>query len=234
MIFPCQNEYSTRRSVMPVIIHPLYLLLSINDIPNRFNLSTYELILLFADDLVYITKVGKTMKRLLDAKATIDKYLEELTKWLTKWRQSMSVKKCNYILFNKTDNNKKLPFQLTIAKEEINQSATVGFLGIRFDPILKFNNQLSYIIASCSKRLNVIKILSTKQYKASAKSLLIVYNGLVRSLIDYSAVTIKCLSKDSVNKLESLQRKAIPYESYLSYNVIRPPQYSQKLAVWIQ
>jgi hypothetical protein len=71
----------------------------------------------------------------------------------------------------------------------INKSESPLFLGIRFDKHLTFKNQLNYLKEPCMKRLNVLKILSKKNWGLSLTQ---VYNSLICSLFEYSSVVYPC------------------------------------------
>ena len=180
----------------------------INDAPSRFR-RALEYALLFADDIIYLLRIGKRLADMYIARTRIDQFNSEMHQWLNKWRLRMSIKKCSYVLFNKKSAKKKLPFQVKLANEEIEQSSCSVFLGMSFDPMLTFNNNTNQILSKCNKRLSIIKILSAKRWQASKRIQLQIYISLVRSVIEYSAMTLSCLSKQNKIKLERIQRSAI-------------------------
>ena len=62
------------------------------------------------------------------------------------------------------------------------------FLGIRFDPKLTFKHQIAHLKKTCIQRLNIIKIMSHTSWQLTKETLIQVYNVLIRSVMDYSAI----------------------------------------------
>jgi hypothetical protein len=142
---------------------PLLISIFINDIPCEIK-KNEKYSLLFADDLVsYFIYRDKQSNKKIEKK--INTHLQEIEAWLFKWRLKMAPHKCNYIVF--TNNTKQVnnQLQLKLNNQFIPLSQDPAFLGIRFDKNLNLENQINYLSESCSKRLNIIKILSNKAFK---------------------------------------------------------------------
>jgi hypothetical protein len=92
----------------------------------------------------------------------------------------MAPLKCNYTIFT-SDKSFDANIDIKLFNTKIAMNEEITFLGIRFDRHLSFKNQINYLKESCSKRMNVLKVLSNKSWGLSVKTLMEVYNSLIRS-----------------------------------------------------
>ena len=82
-------------------------------------------------------------------------------------------------------------------------------MGIIFDEKLCFDNHVEKIRDKCLKRLNIIKIISHKSWKLTERTKTNIYRALIGSIIDYSFFTESCLSDSVLNRLQTIQNRAI-------------------------
>ena len=61
----------------------------------------------------------------------------------------------------------------------------------------------------CLSRLNIIKILSHKFWRLSEKTLVSIFNSLVRSVLDYSFFITPTLAESNLEILQRIQNKAL-------------------------
>lgn len=186
------------------VLSPILFGIYINDLPqnNRRN-NRYSF--LFADDLAYLHLVKNVSKRV---EAAINKHLGVIEKWLADWRLSMSPEKCNFIIFSNKPNNRET-LNLAIHGKKIEKSNNPIFLGITLDPSMTFNNNFDNIRKRCLDRLNVLKVLAHKSWGLSTKTLVQVYNTLIRSLLEYSMFTYPLLNKVNRKKMQAIQNNAL-------------------------
>lgn len=121
----------------------------------------------------------------------------------------MAPSKCNYIIFNngkKTESSNN--FHPELFKETVPFTNTITFLGITFDSNLSFSHHIKQLIDSCTKRLNIIKILSNRNWKINSEILVQIYTTLIRSLFDYSSLIYTSLSSENKKKLQLIQNFA--------------------------
>ena len=141
-----------------------------NKHPNKHSL-------LFADDLMYM----QTFKKLnLQVENQLNKQLQALESWLNNWMLKMAPNKCVYSIFSnnrkagekgkKGFNNEKL--NLNLYSQTIKLDNDITFLRVRFDKYLTFKNQINYLKKQGYKRLNIIKVLSHKQWKIDQSTLI--------------------------------------------------------------
>ena len=187
------------------VLSPFLFSIYINDMPMKF-LKNKWYSLLFADDLCsfYIFKSKKTTAK------QIQVYLDSIEDWLQKWRLMMAPHKCNYIVFsgNKSEKNED-EFDLKIFDTKIEKSENPTFLGVRFDKYLTFKHQFKYLKEACLKRINVLKVLSNRSWGISTKTLMQIYNSLIRSLMEYSSIIYPLFSISNLELLERIQFKCL-------------------------
>ena len=129
----------------------------------------------------------------------------------------MEPNKCVYSIFSnnrkagekgkKGFNNEKL--NLNLYSQTIKLDNDITFLGLRFDKYLTFKNQINYLKKQGYKRLNIIKVLSHKQWKIYQSTLIQIYKTMVRSLFDYSLFIYPLLSRKHKRSLQSIQDCAL-------------------------
>ena len=179
--------------------------LYINDIPTNLKKNkTYSQ--LFADDLsfFYIYKKGEAT-----ASRNINNHLSGLAKWLHRWRLRMAPHKCNYLVFSNGTSNESDKLDLKLNGIKLKYDNNPKFLGIRFDNHLTFKNQIDYLKITSMQRLNILKIISYKTWQLSTKTLVQVYNVLIRSVIEYSAILLPLISATNLNTLQIIQNSAL-------------------------
>ena len=185
------------------VLSPTLFSIFINDIPIKYSKNKFYS-LLFADDLCSF----KIFKKYGNVNIQIQSYLDQIEKWLKMWRLTMAPQKCNFIVFN-SDRTSETKLDLKLFNSSIKLNEEIKFLGIRFDKHLCFKNQVNYIKDSCLKRMNVLKVLSNKNWGLNTKTLIEVYNSLIRSLMDYSSIIYPALSITNLEFLEKLQLRCL-------------------------
>ena len=78
--------------------------------------------------------------------------------------------------------------KLNIGGNIIKIEKKVRFLGVIFDREMTWVPHVDYVVARCSKRLNLMKVMAEARWGASKSILLIVYKALIRSVIDYGCI----------------------------------------------
>ncbi|CAF0726841.1 unnamed protein product [Brachionus calyciflorus] len=95
----------------------------------------------------------------------------------------MSADKCNFMIFSNGQNSDD--FSPELFKKSIPKADTVKFLGVKLDDKLSFQPLEDEVRQKCFKRLNIIKVLSGRNWGLDTKLLASMYKLLVRSVIDY-------------------------------------------------
>ena len=185
------------------VLSPTLFSIYINDIPVRYNKNKFYS-LLFADDLCAF----KIYKHTNSVNKQIQAYLNLIEKWLKKWRLMMAPQKCNYIEFT-SDKTSKSKLDIKLFGSTIAESTNPTFLGIRFDKYLSFKNQINYVKDACTKRMNVLKVLSNRSWGLTVKTLNEIFNSLIRSLMEYSSILYPSFSETNIGALEQIQIRSL-------------------------
>ena len=193
------------------ILSPLLFNIYINDIPIE-NQKRKSFSLLFADDLA--TSFFYKTKATFIKKASL--YLKKIESWSSKWRLKMNTSKSNYTLFCKGNTDKIC--NLKLFSQPLPHNPKPKFLGIVFDERLCFGDQIKYIQDKCLSRLNLIKILSHRTWKLGKNTLINIYRSLVGSVIDYNFFILPFVSSQNLNRLQSIQNKALRCILKLPFN----------------
>ena len=154
------------------VLWPILFLVYINYIPlaDSKHVSYSSL---FADDLstIFIFKKPGSIA------ATMKKYLENLVKWLYKWRLKMNASKCNYTIFSGNGSRNETKFELYINQGRIPYDPNPVFLGIKFDEFLIFRVHTVGLTIRAKKRL------SHKSWNLGHETLKGIYNALIGTLL---------------------------------------------------
>ena len=153
-----------------------------------------------------ITFIKKNPKA---ASVQINNHLEKIQKWLNRWRLKMAPHKCSYLVFTNSNANLSDELNLNLNGSKLKYDNNPTFLGIRFDNRLTFKNQVEYLKETCIQRLNILKILAHKSWMLTVKTLLQIYNVLIRSIIDYSSIIAPIISATNLNVLQIIQNKSL-------------------------
>ena len=187
------------------ILGPLLFNVYFNSIAYEILANKYANIALYADDLAswvispYLHIINKQLQLICD----------KILKWMRKWRMLVSLSKTVVSLFNRANKNRSKEIEVYYNGTRLNTDNNPKFLGITLDPGLHFHKNTEIIVNRAKNRLKMLRKLKGTSWGVSSSLIITTYKILIRSLIDYAALTIPLLSKTSLNKLESIQRNAI-------------------------
>ena len=173
------------------VISPILFDIMINDIPftNKIESSLY------ADDCA-IWASGRN-------ESFINKYLQEnvdiLQKWCDTWGFQISHSKTQGINF--TLKAKLLNTKLKLRKDNITFTDNIKFLGVTFDRRLTFKAHIKNVADRCNKLFNILKCLSGTSWGGGKDLLLLVYRGLIRSVMDYASFIYLNVSASNIQIL---------------------------------
>lgn len=180
--------------------------------PLLYNIYTYDLesslyshinVLQYADDLLFYS-VNKSIDIACNF---MSNSLNSLNVWLVKNDLNLSVSKSSIVVFSKkrttpiinvTFNGQSLPFKTKIK-----------FLGVILDSKLSGLAHYEHIDMKCAQLLNIMKCLSGVWWGAHPFSMKLVYNALVRSVLDYGTFLLDGGSVLGSKKLDVIQSKAL-------------------------
>ena len=199
------------------VLGPILFLLYINDLP----LEVVSPVSLFADDSKIFSKIISDKNRSetnnANGNETLQKDLNNVRNWASKWKMEFNVDKCKIMHLGKTNPKHTYTMDgsnLTITTEEKD-------LGVLVDDKLKFDKHIRGIVNKANRILSLIRIGFTC---LDMKMFMNLYPVLVRPHLEYCVqVWSPHLEKD-INLLEGVQRRAtkmvpqlknLPYEERL-------------------
>ena len=106
----------------------------------------------------------------------------------------------------------------------IEQTATYKYLGVIFDENLNWEPQISKM---CSKLASVCGVLSKVRHILDRNSLMMIYNSLVESRLRYGIFGWSTASNCQLNRLKTLQNRALRYIDFSPIHTTILPIYSQ-------
>jgi hypothetical protein len=192
------------------ILGPTLFLLYINDM---YNTSTLLKIILFADD----TTLTLSHKNINELFRIMNLELIKITEWMNANKLSINVTKTFYILF-------RLPMKiltntkLLINNCEIERVTHIKFLGIQIDDKLSWKEHIKHLESKISA---LIGILAKIRYKINKEVSNLIYDTLIFPHLDYCNIIWSSGYKTTINKLESLQARALRICNRLNYKTDR-------------
>ncbi|CAD6232618.1 GSCOCG00006977001-RA-CDS, partial [Cotesia congregata] len=185
------------------ILGPILFLYYINDIPkdNNTNLA------LFADDTALYNVSGN--KRI--ALDRLQKYLDTLIQYYTKWKIKINEAKTELIIISKRIKIKKNEDNLTININNtiIEPKTNAKYLGVILDNKLTY---VSHINKACSNAKSIKHILYPligHRSKLSIKNKLILYKSMIKPILLYAAPIWSSASNININKIKTIENKIL-------------------------
>ena len=159
---------------------------------------------LYADDLVIWCrgKVGKAVAKLQPA-------VNQLVLWCKNHGFRLSREKCKLIVFSQQQDCKRTPRTLDVDGAVITDSPEVKFLGIWLDRRFTGKAHVDRLVATCKRRLNVLRALTSPLHGLRTEHLLRLYRGYIRACIDYAAIGLRHAATVHTNKLVAIQSAAL-------------------------
>ena len=165
---------------------------------------------LFADDI----SVWSISKHIKVINLRLQSYLDQLEKWMNKWRTKVSSTKTTCCLFQKSGKFNNNSIELTYKGTKIKNERNPKFLGVILDPGLNFREYALDIKNRALRRLNILRSIKGKDWGASSKILMATYKSFIRSLFDYAPFAIITMTESNYLIIERLQRAAARIITY--------------------
>lgn len=174
---------------------PILFNVFINDIPQCFLASSP---FLFADDL----KISRKITSECDA-SILQADLDRLYQWCSFNSMELNLDKCFFIKFTRKHHTIKSKYH--IGGRRIKEVNTIRDLGVILDQKLTFIQHIDNIIKRASNMLGFI-IRNCKIFKKE-KSKILLYNTLVRSILEYCSVVWRPHYATHVLRIERIQKR---------------------------
>ncbi|KAI8438347.1 hypothetical protein MSG28_010913 [Choristoneura fumiferana] len=154
--------------------------------------------------------------------------VNSLSKWCEYNNMNLNPNKCLHIKF--TRKRTVIPSTYNIDGHILNEVDSIRDLGVILDGKLTFIPHIENIIKRASRVLGFV-IRNTKSFKSS-KSKILVYNSLVRSILEYCSVVWRPHYATHSLRLERIQKRFLRHMAYhgrIKYLAKRRTSYRRKL-----
>ena len=182
------------------ILGPLLFLLYINDLPNCLMHSQPRM---YADD-TYLTLAGNSVDSI---ELNLNEDLASISEWLTANKLTLNKSKTEFMIIGSRQRLKTLPHSpsLKIDGAPISQVPSTKSLGVYIDENLTWNVHIENLSKKIASGIGALKRIRPF---VPHKTLLFIYNSLVKPHFDYCNVVWGSCNKTLVNKLKKLQNRA--------------------------
>ena len=197
------------------VLGPLLFIIYINDLHFKLLCSTVQL---FADDTCLL--LSNICKKTLQDEAKTE--LENLHLWMDANKLTLNLSKSNVMLINSKLRDKGKFDNIKTKKSEICITSTVKYLGIYIDEELNFKYHITSIVAKISRGVGIL--YKIKNFLPTS-TLLCVYYSLVHTHLSYGIIIWGSTYKSHLEKLTSLQNKAIRAVGGAGWNESSSPLY---------
>ena len=181
------------------VLSPLLYLMYVNDIP--INPTSKCDGGQFADDISMWT-LAKTTRV---AKVRMQKSLNDLELWCSKWRIKLNVAKTQLVRFPK----RRDKLELMLFGREIVEQDELTLLGVTFDQRLSFNSHCRKKAKEASRRVGLLRRVSGQRWGASRRVLLNLYKQYVRPVLETGSAGTADGAKTSLALLQRVQNSAL-------------------------
>lgn len=184
-------------SVLSPILYAIYT----HDL--EFSIAGNVNVLQYADDLaIYVS--GRSIFKLT---YLLNNALKLLKTWLDQNALSLSVSKSCAVLFTKM--RSPPTFSIFFDGQLIPSENEFKFLGLILDSKLTGLPHCYYASARCERLLNILRCLSGVWWGAHPFNLRLLYNAIIRSILDYGAYFLEPCSLVAISKLDDIQSKSL-------------------------
>ncbi|XP_022828405.1 uncharacterized protein LOC111357833 [Spodoptera litura] len=184
-------------SVLSPILYNIYT----HDLPSCLNYDCR--ILQYADDIALMV----TSSSITDATTSMNVSLASLHQWLLSHGLSLSAPKSSAVIFSR---RRRLPdIRIEIDGQPIPVMRKARFLGVILDSRMSGVDHVDAVVKRCERSVCVLRALAGVWWGAHPYTLKLIYNALVRSVMDYCCFLIAPCNKEAFKKLDSIQAKCL-------------------------
>jgi len=158
---------------------------------------------IFADDC-NLCRSGKNLESILSV------FWNEIKKVFTcceDWGFNININETKFMIFTKK--NIKIPKVIIIGNKTIEVVSSYKYLRIFFDSKLKWDEHIKYLCNRLKLRINLLKCLTTFKWANSSKNLIIFYQSVIRSVLDYGCFVYSQAPAKLLKKLDSIKYKCL-------------------------
>lgn len=162
-------------------------------------------ILQFADDIC-LTCVGNNFG---EAKQKLQSALNILSSNLLRLNLQISLSKTKAVIFSRYKLSLNNPPPLMILNNPVSYVDHFCFLGFSFSYNLSNKIHIDKMVGKCKKLNNILKAVSGVWWGADPRTLLIIYKGLIRPVLDYGAIIYQDSPQSELIKVDRIQYAAL-------------------------
>lgn len=189
------------------VIAPTLFLIMINEIAQKIEKTPpYVLHSIFADDVA----LWCCHLSIDTAARRIQRALNVISRWCVDWGLNISVPKSTCVVFTRC--RRPLPRllqPLSIHSELIPEFSAHTFLGITLDSKLSLQLHANRSKIKGQKRLNILRAVSSTKWGGDRKTLTLLYNSVIRSVLEYNSWLYVHLAQSHQDSLEVVQNSAL-------------------------
>ena len=183
------------------VLGPLMFLIYINNIADETDKATH--IRLFADDCLLYRVIRSS-----DDTDQLQKDLDSLTDWSSKWQMSFNSSKCK--LLSVTTKRKPIIHTYKMADDLLESVKHHPYLGVELSHNLKWTNHIHNITAKAN---NALWFIRRNLWRCPASVKQQMFFALVRPILDYASVVWDPHTTSDIQQLEAVQRRAARFVS---------------------
>ena len=170
-------------------------MLYINDLPENIQSQ----VRLFADDTAVYLAVGKQ-----NNPQQLQDDLDQLQRWEKLWDMEFNPSEC--VVMHITRARHPIKSQYTMHNQTLDTDDTTRYLGVDISGNFNFNQYINRITSSANKTLGFLKRnIRTKNAGVREAA----YKSLLRPHVEYASSVWSPYTKQGMNKVEMVQRRAI-------------------------
>ena len=196
------TKYPTTGLMQGSILSPLLFVLALNS--QIQNTPAPTKIAIYADDIAIWTTHQHTNNALVHIQNTVN----TLQTKLNKLNLHIAPQKTQCILFGTRVNTTNIR-PLQINNTDIPFSSTAKFLGITLDSSLTFRQHIHDIATRSSKRMNILRALTTTEWGGDRATLTKLYCAIIRPIMEYASIIFENAAPTHLHKLDVIQNKAL-------------------------
>ena len=196
------------------VLGPLLFILFLNDLPSASDMKT----LLFADDAC-LTLSGPSPPNI---ESKVNNELSKVNNWFKFNKLTLNLSKTFFMIFSKR--NMEYKFNLKMDNINLTQTNSVKYLGVYFDDRLNWSVHLDKLKRKISKGAWAVSKLRDF---VNTKTLIMVYNSLTNSQLNYCNLAWGFAPKQYLNKVFLIQKRTLRIMTFSHYQAHSTPLFSK-------
>lgn len=190
---------------------PLLFVIFINDLSSYLNHSH---ILLYADD----AKIYRTINSVSDA-ILLQNDLQSFDRWCDDNFMSVNVAKCHVVRYTRKKHNSRILFNYQIRQTPLSILDETVDLGVTFSSDGSFH---AHVVNTANKALRILGfVIRNTQHFRNPSTLILLFNTLVRPILEYGSPVWTPSSAIDKKVLESVQSKFLRKLAFVNMSPMR-------------